>query len=111
MFYIFIAGIIFFIIMLVKRGSSEHADNATVSIILNDKGRPILTLTDSSGRQITNPSIIRKVKQTEDYKREVKELIEKRKQGIAEEKLRAKEEKEREKKANKYNIGKITAKP
>ena len=59
--------------------------DANVSIKLDHNGTPILTITDASGRPITNESILRKVKQTDRYKQSVAGLIENRKKEIDEE--------------------------
>lgn len=56
-----------------------------VAIGLDDKGNPILTITDSSGRQITDETILRRVKRSEKYKQSVNEIIGKRKTELDDE--------------------------
>ena len=56
-----------------------------VAIGLDDKGNTILTITDSSGRQITDETILRRVKRSEKYKQSVNEIIGKRKTELDDE--------------------------
>jgi hypothetical protein len=90
--------------------NSSSDDTVKISINLDSKGRPQLTITDSSGRQITNTSVIRKVKQTERYKREVQRLIQIHKKEIEEEKEKKRLQKLEEKKASMNNISEVKSK-
>ena len=60
-------------------------EKVQVAIGLDDKGNPTLTITDSSGRQITDETILRRVKKSEKYKQSVNELIGKKKTELDDE--------------------------
>lgn len=74
--------------------SSQHYANKNlqipeekvqVAIGLDEKGNPTLTITDSTGRPITDETILRRVKRSEKYKQSVDGLIEAKKLEIDEE--------------------------
>jgi hypothetical protein len=60
-------------------------EKVQVAIGLDDKGNPTLTITDSSGRQITDETILRRVKKSEKYKQSVNDLIGKKKTELDDE--------------------------
>ncbi len=60
-------------------------EKAQVAIGLDEKGNPTLTITDSRGRQITDETILRRVKRSEKYKQSVSHLIDQKKIEIDEE--------------------------
>lgn len=60
-------------------------EKAQVAIGLDDRGNPTLTITDSRGRQITDETILRRVKRSEKYKQSVNHLIEQKKIEVDEE--------------------------
>jgi hypothetical protein len=60
-------------------------EKVQVSIGLDEKGNPTLTITDSTGRPITDETILRRVKRSEKYKQSVDGLIEAKKLEIDEE--------------------------
>jgi hypothetical protein len=60
-------------------------EKVQVVIDLDVKGNPTLTITDSSGRQITDETIIGRVKKSEKYKQSVNELIGKKKTELDDE--------------------------
>lgn len=62
--------------------SSAPQMKINVELNLDDKGSPILRLTDSSGSKITDESIIRKVKRGEQYKQGVEKLIAKKREEV-----------------------------
>ena len=66
-------------------GTQTQDVQAKVSIGLDDKGKPILTITDSYGRQITDEKILRSVKRSDKYKESVNGLIEQKKMEVDEE--------------------------
>ena len=70
---------------LTNRNVQIPEEKAQVSIGLDEKGNPTLTITDSMGRQITDETILRKVKRSEKYKQSVEGLIETKKSEIDEE--------------------------
>jgi hypothetical protein len=106
---IIIAGLI---LHKVNRYSTNTDSNETanISINLDSKGRAQLTITDSSGRQITNTRVIKRVKQTERYKQEVDRLIQNRKKEIEAEKEKKRLQKLQEKKAAMNNVSEIRSK-
>ncbi len=67
-------------------GSNSSAPQMKINVELNldDKGNPILKLTDSIGRVVTDESIIRKVKRGEQYKQGVKKLMAEKREEVEE---------------------------
>lgn len=60
-------------------------EKVQVAIGLDEKGNPTLTITDSTGRPITDETILKRVKRSEKYKQSVGGLIEAKKIEIDEE--------------------------
>ncbi len=63
--------------------SSENQKSFfNISLELDEKGNPVLTVKDINGYEVTDESIIRKIKRDEQYKENVEKLSNKRKQEI-----------------------------
>lgn len=62
--------------------SSTQPSEVNVKLNLDEKGNPVLKLTDSFGSEITDESIIRKVKRDEQYKNGVEKLMNDRRNEI-----------------------------
>lgn len=67
-------------------GGNSSAPQMKINVELNldDKGSPILRLTDSLGREITDESVIRKVKRGEQYKQGVEKLMAEKREEVEE---------------------------
>lgn len=65
-----------------RNNTSSSQLEIKVHLNLDEKGKPILKLTDSIGREITDESIIRKVKKSEQYKQGVEQLMDDKKNEI-----------------------------
>lgn len=58
-----------------SNNSMPSQSKVGVELKLDEKGNPVLKVTDSFGREITDESILRKVKKDEQYKRGVEKLM------------------------------------
>jgi len=62
--------------------SSDSSSQAKVSINLDEKGSPVLSIKDLFDKPITDESLIRKIKRSEKYKESVEKLMQERKEEI-----------------------------
>jgi hypothetical protein len=69
----------------VKKNLQIPEEKVQVAIGLDEKGNPTLTITDPTGRLITDQTILRRVQRSEKYKQSVDTLIEAKKLEIDEE--------------------------
>lgn len=70
---------------LIEKTGYDRDTEFSISISLDEKGSPNLSITSGDGKPVYNDTIIRKVKASFKYKESVENLIEKRKKELEEE--------------------------
>jgi len=65
-----------------RDSNSNDSQKVYVNVSLDDKGRPIMKATDSLGLEITDESIIRKLKRGDQYKKSVEQLMNEKREEV-----------------------------